>query len=311
MNPSDKSAPRRPALGRGLAALIPMNSTVSLAPVPGAGAVTRAQVFQIAIEDVQRDEHQPRRHFDQAKLEELAASIKAKGIIQPVLVRKGGTRAGQYRIIAGERRWRAAQLAGLKEIPAIIREASANEAFELALIENLQRADLNPIEEAEGYKRLLDEHHLTQESVAHRVGRDRSTIANALRLLQLPTDIKDSLIDGSLNMGHARALLGVADAKQMKQAAIEVIRDKLSVRATESLVRKLKAVGQRKKSPVEAGVESVAVRDLTEKLQRSLGTRCRIIDSSGHGRIEVEFSTYDDLDRLLERMLGERARATK
>jgi ParB family chromosome partitioning protein len=314
MHSSDKT--RRPALGRGLSALIPTagNGTASTsvaANVPP-GAVPKAQVFQLAIEDIHRDEKQPRRHFDQAKLEELAASIRAKGIIQPVLVRKAGNRPGSYKIIAGERRWRAAQLAGLKEIPAILKEASEHEAFELALVENLQREDLNPIEEAEGYKRLLEDHHLTQEAVAQRVGKDRSTIANALRLLQLPTEIKESLVDGSLNMGHARALLGVADAKQMKQAAHEVMRNKLSVRATEGLVRKLKTEGHghAKKNAQENRGESPQVRDLVERLQRALGTRCRIQDNGGKGRIEVDFTSYEDLDRLLEKVLGERVKVS-
>ena len=281
------------------------------APAPGP---TRAQVYTLPIEEVAGDEHQPRKHFDQVKLEELASSIRAKGVIQPILVRKVPGKSGAYRIIAGERRWRAAQLAGLKEIPAIIREASEGEAFALALVENLQREDLNPIEEAAGYKRLIDEHQLTQEAVALQVGKDRSTVANALRLLHLPTEIKDSLVDGSLNMGHARALLGMTSPAAMKQAAAEVVKGKLSVRATETLVRKIKDNGS--KTPAESDAskpkaQSAAVRDLTERLQRALGTKCRIVDSGGKGKVEVEFSDYDELDRLLEKMLGERSRTAR
>ncbi|MBS2029898.1 MAG: ParB/RepB/Spo0J family partition protein [Deltaproteobacteria bacterium] len=296
---------RRPALGRGLSALIPQASAPVATVNAPVGASSRAQVFNLAIEAVHRDEHQPRRHFDSAKLDELAASVKQKGIIQPILVRKLA-QGGGYKIIAGERRWRAAQLAGLKEIPAIVKEVSEPESFELALIENLQREDLNPIEEAEGYKRLIDEHHLTQEVVAQRVGKDRSTIANALRLLQLPVEIKHSLIDGSLNMGHARALLGLTDPKKMKEAALDVVHHKLSVRATEGLVRKLKGEAGTPRTPVAPKAESPQVRDLTERLQRALGTRCKIVDHAGSGHVELSFGSYEELDRLIQHMLGER-----
>ena len=286
----DKASQKR-ALGRGLGALIPGATAQS--------TVGRAQVLQIPIEDLDRDEKQPRQHFDSVRLEELAASIRAKGVVQPILVRRD---SGRYRIIAGERRWRAAQLAGLREIPAIVREASAKEAFELALIENLQREDLNPIEEAEAYKRLLDDHGLTQELVAQRVGKDRSSVANALRLLHLPKEIKAALMGGELNMGHARALLGLAEAEAMKRAAGEVMGKRLSVRATEQLVRRLKAgKGHAKKRE-----ESAQVRALVDQLQRALGTKARIIDKGGKGRLEIEFFSYADLDRVLARLLPER-----
>ncbi len=303
MNHQEKAQPqRRSALGRGLSALIPSAPPVApIAPAVAAGGPPRAQVLSLPIEELERDERQPRQHFDPVKLEELASSIRTRGIVQPVLVRREGTR---YRIIAGERRWRAAQLAGLKEVPAIVREASPKEAFEIALIENLQREDLNPIEEAEGYKRLIDEHGLTQELVASRVGKDRSSVANALRLLHLPKDIKGALMEGSLNMGHARALLGLADAEAMRKAAAEVAGKKLSVRATESLVRKLKTT---KEAPAEAEKhESPQVRSLVEQLQRALGTKARIVDKAGKGRIELDYFSYEDLDRILARLLPER-----
>jgi len=286
------NVPQKRALGRGLGALIPGTA----AERPG----SRPQVLQIPIEDLDRDERQPRQQFDSARLEELASSIRAKGIVQPILVRK---EAGRYRIIAGERRWRAAQLAGLREVPAVLREANAKEACELALIENIQREDLNPIEEAEAYKRLIDEHGLTQETCAQRVGKDRSSVANALRLLHLPREIKSALMGGELNMGHARALLGLAEAEAMKKAASEVMGKKLSVRATEQLVRKLKAGkphgNKRKEEPAQ-------VRSLVDQVQRSLGTKARIIDRGGKGRLEIEFFNYDDLDRILARLLPER-----
>lgn len=299
MNHQEKAQPqRRSALGRGLSALIP----AAPPPAPAtSGGPPRPQVLSLPIEELERDERQPRQHFDPLKLEELASSIRTRGIVQPVLVRREN---GRYRIIAGERRWRAAQLAGLKEVPAIVREASQKEAFEIALIENLQREDLNPIEEAEGYKRLIDEHGLTQELVASRVGKDRSSVANALRLLHLPKDIKEALMDGSLNMGHARALLGLADAEAMRKAAAEVAGKKLSVRATESLVRKLK---DHKDAPAEAEKqESPQVRSLVEQLQRALGTKARIVDKGGKGRIELDFFSYEDLDRILARLLPDR-----
>jgi ParB family transcriptional regulator, chromosome partitioning protein len=293
MNQDKVQTQKRSALGRGLSALIPA------APVP-AGNGARAQVLALPIEELERDERQPRQHFDAARLEELASSIRTRGIVQPILVRREGPR---FRIIAGERRWRAAQLAGLKEVPAIVREASPKEAFEIALIENLQREDLNPIEEAEGYKRLIDEHGFTQEVVATRVGKDRSSVANALRLLHLPKDIKEALIAGSLNMGHARALLGLAEADAMRKAAAEVAHRKLSVRATESLVRKLKVQKDHAPAPKE---ESAQVRSLVEQIQRAVGTKARIFDRGGKGRIELDFFSYDDLDRILARLLPER-----
>jgi ParB family chromosome partitioning protein len=296
MNQQEKAQPqKRSALGRGLSALIPS------APAAAAGGPPRAQVLALPIEEVDRDERQPRQHFDPHKLEELAASIKTRGIVQPILVRRD---AGRYRIIAGERRWRAAQLAGLKEVPAIVREASQKEAFEIALIENLQREDLNPIEEAEGYKRLIEEHDLTQELVASRVGKDRSSVANALRLLHLPKDIKEALMEGSINMGHARALLGLAEAEAMRKAAAEVVGKKLSVRATESLVRRLK--DQKDHPPAPKKVESPQVRSLIEQLQRGLGTRARIVEKGGKGRLELDFFSYEDLDRILAKLLPDR-----
>ncbi len=294
----DKGPQKRTALGRGLSALIPAASAAPAAEKPG--QPNRPQVMLLPIEEIERDERQPRQHFDPEKLKELSDSIHSKGIVQPILVRKENSR---FVIIAGERRWRAAQQAGLREVPAILREATGKEAFEIALIENLQRADLNPIEEAEGYKRLIDEHQLTQEDVAQRVGKERSSVANALRLLNLPKDIKEALIEGSLNMGHARALLGLSTQESMRRAASAVAGDKLSVRATEQLVRKLKEEeSPEPKKAVEKKEASPQLKALTEQLQRSLGTRVRIVDRGGKGRIELDFFSYEDLDRLLARL---------
>lgn len=280
--------PKR-ALGRGLSALIPQaggpaSSAEATPPKPG--------VLKLPIEAIARDLAQPRRVFDEEKLKELAESIKAQGIIQPVLVRKEGD---HYRLIAGERRWRAAQLAGLQEIPALVREASEAEAFELALVENLQRADLNPIEEAEGYRRLVEEFSLTQEQVSQRVGKDRSSVANALRLLQLPDEVKSLVASGAINMGHARALLGVPRIPEMVELAERIAAQKLSVRDTERLVKQAKAPA----SAQPPKKQSPEARKVVEELQRLLGTKVRLDDRGGQGTLEIDFFSYADLDRIL------------
>src|SRR4051812_38901074 len=291
--------PKR-ALGRGLPALIPqaaLGTTAGAVPVSGA-LPEGSGVQRIAVDAIRRDAHQPRKQFNEARLHELSESIKAQGMIQPVLVRRQGS---DYRLIAGERRWRAAQLAGLLEIPAIVREATDGEAFELALVENLQRADLNPIEEAEGYRRLVDEFHLTQEQVSRRVGKDRSSVANALRLLGLPDEVKRLLAEGALDMGHARALLGAPKVSIMVALAGKVAEERLSVRETEKLVRSSKeeespAAGGPAKSAPKA---SPAARAMVDELQRLFGTKVHLHDRGGKGSVEIEFFSYEDLDRLL------------
>lgn len=291
-NAGDK---QKRALGRGLSALIPQ-----AAPAPAGNAVAEPSarnngVLKLPIEAIRRDNEQPRRHFDEAKLAELTASIKAQGVLQPVLVRKEGN---GYKLIAGERRWRAAQAAGLKEVPALVREVSEAQAFELALVENLQRADLNPIEEAEGYQRLMDDFKLTQEQISQRVGKERSTVANALRLLALPDDVKGLVADGSLSMGHARALLGVPRLPEMQALAVQVAEQKLSVRDTEKLVQQKRT---HKKEGGRPPKQSPQVKALIEELQRRLGTKVRLTERSpGKGTLEVDFFSYDDLDRLLK-----------
>jgi ParB family chromosome partitioning protein len=283
------AAERQPkrALGRGLSALIPQAT-----PAPAPAEPSQKGVLKLPIEAISRDLAQPRRSFDEEKLKELAASIKAQGLLQPVLVRKDGD---GYRLIAGERGWRAAQLAGLRELPALVREATEAEAFELALVENLQRADLNPIEEAEGYRRLVEEFALTQEQVSQRVGKDRSTVANALRLLQLPDEVKALVAAGAINMGHARALLGVPRIPEMVELAERIAAHKLSVRDTERLVKQAKAPAPaqppKKQSP--------EARKVVEELQRALGTKVRLSDQGGKGTLEIDFFSYADLDRIL------------
>lgn len=293
MEPTTRDKSNR--LGRGFSALLP-NASAPAAATDSAPTRAGTSVLQLAIEEVQPDKLQPRRHFEDAKLDELAASIRAKGVIQPILVRKDGAK---YRIIAGERRWRASQRAGLKMIPVLVKEVTERQAFELALIENIQREDLNPVEEAEAYRRLIDEFQLTQDACAERVGKDRSSVANSLRLLRLPEDVKDSLAEGALNMGHARALLGLPDEPAIKRAAREVVAKKLSVRQTEQLVRSSKTPAAGQKTAVVA-TASPQVRAIEEKLQRALGTRVRLTDKgNGKGKIEIEFFSYAELDGLL------------
>jgi ParB family chromosome partitioning protein len=286
---------RRPALGRGMAALLPN------APPPHAAQVVSIvpgrTLLMLPVEAIERNPKQPRKRFEDAKLEELAASIREHGIVEPILVRKDG---GRYRILAGERRWRAAQRAGLKEVPAVLREASDRQAFELALVENLQRTDLNAIEEAEAYEVLVTEHGLTQEKVAERIGKERSTVANALRLLKLPADVRDLVRDGRLDMGHARALLGLAGVEEIRKVAQRAVREGLSVRATEALVRLLSLKGGKK--PL-AAKETPAIRALVQRLQRRLGARVRVVPKSAvAGRLEVDYTSLDELDGILAKI---------
>jgi ParB family transcriptional regulator, chromosome partitioning protein len=291
------------ALGRGLSALIPQAAPpapagATVAP-PAPPVPPKGGVLKLPIEAIHRDALQPRRHFDEEKLRELSESIKAQGVLMPVLVRKDGE---GFKLIAGERRWRASQLAGLHEIPAIVREVTEVEAFELALVENLQRSDLNPMEEAEGYHRLVEEFGLTQDQVAQRVGKERPTVANALRLLGLPEDVKGLVSTGQLSAGHARALLGVPRLPEMTELAAQVAARKLSVRDTEKLVQQAK--GHKPKdsaAPQAPKKQSPQVKALVEELQRALGTKVRLVEKgSGKGTLEVDYFSYDDLDRILK-----------
>jgi ParB family chromosome partitioning protein len=221
-------------------------------------------------------------------------------VLLPLIVRRA---AEGYVLVAGERRWRAAQKAGLRELPAMVREVTEKEAFEIALIENIQREDLNPVEEAEAYKRLIEEHGLTQEELAARVGKDRSTVANALRLLRLPDAIKQAIVAGQLSMGHARALLAIADEGDLRKAAARVMAENLSVRAAEALVQRLKS----KRLPREnrEGAGGTQVRHLVEKLQRKLGARVELKDKGGSGTLEIRYGSLQELDRVLAAILGE------
>jgi ParB family transcriptional regulator, chromosome partitioning protein len=297
--PPSKPVPR--GLGRGLEALLPARSPVRpQSQGPGYG---ENNVFSCAIDKIVPQTAQPRRHFDSAKLDELAQSLKDHGLLEPLVVRRRpGT--DQFELIAGERRWRAAQRAGIKEVLVVVRDVSAHDAFELALVENVQREDLDPIEFAEALDRLLHDHAYTQETLAQRVGKDRSTIANALRLLKLPEKIRELVVNGELTEGHARALLGAPDERLIVQIADKVVRGHLSVRQTEELVRDAKrSSAQKKPSSTGPGQKSPSVRDLEQRLMRHLGTRCEVRDHQGKGDIVVHYASLDELDRLLEILL--------
>jgi ParB family chromosome partitioning protein len=261
----------------------------------------RRTYFQAQIEEVYPSPDQPRKRFEEAALEELAQSIRSLGVIQPLIGRARPD--GGYFLIAGERRWRAAQRAGLHEIPVVVREMASRDAFERALVENLQRADLNPIEEAEAYQRLVEEYHYTQEQVAERVGKERSTVANGLRLLRLPASVRGMVEEGGLSMGHARALLAL-DEPDIEPMARRVLGKSLSVRATEELIRKQSRKGgdEGAKTPKK----SASVRDLEIRLGKALGAQVALDEDAGGkgGRIQIRYIDLDDLDRLLARLLG-------
>jgi ParB family chromosome partitioning protein len=286
----------RKALGRGLGALLSAEGTAT--------AIEEAN--EVAIDLIDPSGLQPRSVFDDAKLNELARSITANGVVQPVLIRRKGAR---FELIAGERRWRAAQLAGLTKVPAILRNVSDEKVLELALIENIQREDLNPIEEARAYKKLIELVGLTQEVVAERVGRDRSYVTNYLRLLRLPGDLQDLLQTGRLSTGHARTLLGVSEVDAQRRIARRVIEQDLSVRATERLVRQLAERPLRiGKSTSKRNEKDANVRAAETKLRRHFGTQVRIVQSEGSasGKVELEFYDRADLDRLYLLLMGSR-----
>lgn len=281
---------RKPALGRGLGALLPDARQTQPSHSNG--------LTRLPIDQIHADRANPRKSFDEAELEELAVSLKQQGVLQPVLVRRDPK--GGYRLIAGERRWRAAQKAGLHEVPAIVREASDAEAYELALVENIQRADLNPLEEAEAFRRLVEERRMTQEQVADRVGKDRSTVANALRLLTLPNEVKQLVLEGDIDMGHARAILGLSKPAEMVTVARAVITEKLTVRETEAHVKALKGGGAGSKGKKTPAKTSPEARRLVEDLQRRLGTKVRLVEKgAGKGSVEIQYFSYEDLERII------------
>ncbi len=294
-------AEKRPALGRGLSALIPEApaDTAPVAVAPAAPPALRGLPLEVDLDRIVPNPRQPRLQMDQGPLEELAQSIRVNGIIQPILVRRSGE---HYEIIAGERRWRAAQIAGLLRAPVVIRETADDQLLQVALIENIQREDLNPIDEATAYRRLLDECAMTQEALAEAVGKDRASIANHLRLLRLPAEVQRQVSAGALSMGHARALVAVENLLTLKKAADDVIARALSVRETEALVRRLNAPPA---APVVAA-KDVHTREAEDVLKLALGTRVRIVRKGKGGKVEIDFVSEDELNRIYEHITDKR-----
>lgn len=320
--------PKKRGLGRGLSALLPSTPAPSASSVAAeredrhersevheratdrgersdgvaassAAAPRGKQLLTAEIEDVYPGPEQPRRRFDDQELEELSASIRTHGIIMPLVVRPRP--GGGFFLIAGERRWRAAQRAGLHQVPIVVQDVSPQSAFERALVENLQRADLRPIEEAAAFQRLVDEFALTQEQIAERVGKDRSTIANSMRLLKLPGHVREMVEERSLSMGHARALLALPSDAEIETAARAVVAKGLSVRATEALVKKAQKPAS---EPAAPPTKTPAVRDLEERLTKALGGPVRIVqDGATKGRIEIGYLSLDHLDQVLDKLL--------
>jgi ParB family chromosome partitioning protein len=334
---------KRKALGRGLGALIP-NIAPAAGSIAGRGEAegevavhqrplgapptttalpegtppvrtVRREFFLCPIEEIAPSRDNPRQRFDEQRLAELADSIKAQGLVQPLVVRLRGPEempqgeGPSFELIAGARRWRAAQRAGLKDVPVVVREVSAAQAFELALVENLQREDLSAIEEAEAYRRLSEEFGYTQEQLAVRVGRARETVANSLRLLRLPDRVREQVATGVLSAGHARTLLGLDDPSEIERGAEAVLKRHLSVRQTEDLVRRTRREQgrPREKAQPQAAASTPAIRDVEDRLQKALGTRVQLRPKDKRsGHIEVHYHSLDELDRLIAQLTGER-----
>jgi ParB family transcriptional regulator, chromosome partitioning protein len=291
-NARKKNAPtprkrKKTALGKGLGALIP--------DVPVPSEPSREFIY-CRVDQIRPNRYQPRRRFSPEEMEELARSIGVQGVIQPLLVRKN---ENGYELVAGERRLRAAKMAGLEKIPVVIKTLSDAEMLEMSIVENIQREDFNPIEESEAYHRLITEFNLTQDQAAERVGKSRSAVANLLRLRQLPDEIKETIVEGSLSMGHARALLGAETPAEQISAWREVLSRKLSVRQTEALIKQLRKHDGHRPPPKMPDPQVAYFQSLSEDLSRHYGTKVQIKRQDKKGRVEIEFYDDDDLDRLL------------
>jgi ParB family chromosome partitioning protein len=284
-------ATKRTALGKGLAALI-----------PDATPEEAKRLQYCGIEEIAPNEAQPRKHFDEAKLEELAASIREKGILEPLVVRRSDR---GYELIIGERRWRAAQKAGLQEVPILVKEVKDGEVLELSLIENLQRENLNPIEEADGFRRLIDEFGLNQEDLAGRVGKNRTTITNALRLLKLPPEVIEQLIQDRITAGHARAILSLETRERQKELCRLIVKRGLSVREAETLAKRWSKKPKKSSISDRSRLELASqLKALQDSLKRHLGTQVRITPMGKKGKIEIEYYAFEDLERIVGSILG-------
>ena len=278
------------ALGKGLGALL-----------PEFGQAEPRTLLYCGLEEIIPNRSQPRKHFDESKLQELAESIKEKGILEPLIVR----RVDQgYELIIGERRWRAAQKAGLKEVPVIVKETEGREAFEISLIENLQREDLNPIEAAEAFKHLIEEFNISQENLSKRMGKDRTTITNTLRLLKLPLEIRNQLLQNLITSGHARAILSLENKEKQRELCALIIKKGLSVREAEALAKRWSETPKKKVASVKRrGDLESQLSSLQDSLRKYLGTKVHITQKDKKGKIEIEYYSYDDLERIVEAIL--------
>lgn len=327
-----ESSNKKKGLGRGLGSLLggPANETVAppastvpktMNPPAGATAASAAmsaptpapvaappvdpesKIWKVAIDKLSPGEYQPRRHFEKEPLQELAQSIKENGILQPIVARR--RKDGKLEIVAGERRWRAAQLAGQHEVPVILKNYDDKQALELAIVENIQREDLNPIEEAEGYSRLISEFKLSQQQVAEKVGRDRATVANAVRLLSLPEEIKTMISGSELSVGHAKVLLALPDSKKQIEFAKKVINEKIAVRKLEKMVQAVVKGADDKEEELNdlgSNVTQRLISGLSEELQKMLGTKVNIDYSNSKGKISIHFYSDDELTNLVDRL---------
>jgi ParB family chromosome partitioning protein len=284
-------ATKRMALGKGLGALL-----------PEFGQAEPNALLYCGIEEIIPNRSQPRKHFDESKLQELAESIKEKGILEPLIVR----RIDQgYELIIGERRWRAAQKAGLKEVPVVVKEAEGREVLEISLIENLQREDLNPIEAAEAFKHLIEEFNINQEDLSKRIGKDRTTITNTLRLLKLPLEIRDQLLQNRITSGHARAILSIENKEKQKELCALIIKKGLSVREAEALAKRWSEKPKRSIPPAKKrGDLESQLSSLQDSLRKYLGTKVQITRKGQRGKIEIEYYSHQDLERLVEAIIG-------
>jgi ParB family transcriptional regulator, chromosome partitioning protein len=289
--------PKRRALGKGLDSLIPRVQVTSASENEG------GKPREIPLELIDPNPFQTRSQVSEEQLAELAASITANGVVQPILVRPLG--AGRFQLIAGERRWRASKLAGKTTVPAILRQVSDEQAMEITIVENLQRADLNPMEQARAFERLSREFHMTQEQMAQRTGKDRATVANFLRLLRLPTGVQTRVESGQLSFGHARALLALEQPEEIEKASQRVASLSLSVRQTENYVQGLiDPTRHAKKEPKAKPLVDPNVRDAQEKLQRALGLKVTVEDHRGRGKVVIEYARLEDFDALMEKLVG-------
>lgn len=322
-NLTTESSNKKKGLGRGLGSLLggvesstataapaaaakatPAPSASSTVAAPSAVAPTDPEnkIWKVAIDKLSSGQYQPRRHFEKEPLQELSQSIRENGILQPIVARR--TSSGKLEIVAGERRWRAAQLAGLHEVPVILRNFNDKEALELAIVENIQREDLNPIEEAEGYSRLISEFKLSQQQVAEKVGKDRATVANAVRLLSLPNEIKDMIAANDLSVGHAKVLLSLPEPKKQIEFAKKVIAEKIAVRKLEKMVQSAIKGAEAEEEPkaFDSNVTQRLISGLGEELQKMLGTKVTIDYSNSKGKISIHFYSDDELSNLVERL---------